>query len=175
MKITLLMATTLDGKIGRNSSHLVDWAGREDRKLFIKLTKDAGVIIMGSNTFDTIGKPLPKRKNIVMTRNKSRIKKTLSNALSGDNDLIFTDKTPEQIIQNLNTQGYASVVLIGGSQINSLFLKAELITEIYVTIVPRFFGTGLSMLSEKTEVNLDLISTQQMPNGHILLKYSVCY
>ncbi|MCD4744086.1 MAG: dihydrofolate reductase family protein [Desulfobacteraceae bacterium] len=175
MKTTLLMATTLDGKIGRNSSHLVDWAGREDRKLFIKLTKDAGVIIMGSNTFDTIGEPLPKRKNIVLTRNKSRIKETLPNALSGDENLIFTDKTPEEIVKDLIAQGFKSVVLIGGSQINSLFLKAKLINKIYVTIVPRFFGTGLSMLSEETDVKLDLIKTQQMPNGHILLIYSVHY
>ena len=175
MKTTLLMATTLDGKIGRDSSHLVDWTGKEDKKLFIRLTKEAGVIIMGSNTFDTIEKPLPKRKNIVMTQNKSRIKDTLSNALSSDEDLIFTDKTPKEILKDLDSQGFKSAVLIGGSQINSLFLKAKLINEIYVTIVPRFFGKGLSMFSEKIDTKLDLVSTQQMAYGHILLKYTICY
>lgn len=175
MKTTLLMATTLDGKIGRDSSHLVDWTGKEDKKLFVKLTNDAGVIIMGSNTFDTLGEPLPKRKNIVMTQNNSRIKDSLSNALSGDEGLIFTNKTSKEILEELDFQGFKSVVLIGGSQINSLFLKAKLINEIYVTIVPRFFGKGLSMFSEKIDTKLDLVSTQQMADGHILLKYTVCY
>ncbi|MCK5543103.1 MAG: dihydrofolate reductase [Desulfobacterales bacterium] len=170
MKTTLLMATTLDGKIGRNSSHLVDWTGKEDKKLFIKLTKASGVIIMGSNTFDTLGKPLPKRKNIVMTQNKSRIKDTLP-----DGNLIFTDKAPKNILKDLNAQGFKSVVLIGGSQINSLFLKEKLINEIYLTIVPRFFGTGLSMFSEEVDTKLALISTKQIANDYILLKYIVCY
>ncbi len=165
MKTTLLMATTLDGKIGRNSSHFVDWTGKEDKKLFIKLTKDAGVIIMGSNTFDTITEPLPHRKNIVMTRNKSR--------KSYDKDLIFTDDTPENILKSLDAQGFKSVILIGGSQINSLFLKAGLINEIYLTIVPLLFGTGLSMFAQEFDTKLDLISTKQMPDGHILLRYKI--
>ncbi len=170
MKTTLLMATTLDGKIGWDSSHLVDWTGDEDKELFVKLTQDAGVIIMGANTFDTFGKPLPLRKNIVMTQKRTRIKD-----ISSDQDLIFTDKTPDEILKELNSQGFNSVVLIGGSQINSLFLKAKLINEIYVTIVPRFFGTGLSMFSEKVDTKLELVSTQQMADGHIVLKYIVCY
>jgi dihydrofolate reductase len=175
MKTTLLMATTLDGKIGKNSSHFVDWTGAADKKLFIKLTKDAGVIIMGSNTFDTIGKPLPKRKNIVMTQNQSRINSTLSDAVPDSEGLIFTDKDPSEILNDLTTQGYNSVVLIGGSIVNSLFLKTKLINEIYVTIVPVFFGTGLSMFNEETDTKLNLIKTQQMPDGHVLLKYTVSY
>jgi len=167
MKTILLMATTADGKIGKHSSHLVDWTGKEDKQLFIKLTKDAGVIIMGSNTYDTLKGPLPNRKNIVMTKNSSRLKY--------EKNLIFTDKPPKILLNELKAQGYEKAVLIGGSQINALFLKNKLINEIYMTIVPRLFGTGLSMFSEETDTQLDLISTHQMPNGHILLKYSVNY
>ncbi len=175
MKTTLLMATTLDGKIGRDPFHLVDWTGKEDKKLFVSLTMAAGVIIMGSNTFDTIGTMLPERKNIVMTRDKSRLTNELLDAPSNNKNLIFTDKSPDEILTSLNTQGFKSVVLIGGSQINSLFIEAKLINEIYITIVPKFFGAGLSMFSTECNVKLDLINTQQMTDGHVLLQYTVCY
>ena len=119
MKTILIMAITLDGKIGRDPTHFVDWTGKEDKKIFVKLTRDAGVIIMGSTTFDTIGRILPGRKNIVITRNKNRV--------SNDKDLLFTDNEPLLILEDLESEGFKTVAMIGGSQINSLFLKAKLI------------------------------------------------
>jgi len=72
MKLILVMAVTADGKIARNSMELIDWTGKADKKYFIDVTRKAGVIIIGSKTFDTIGQVLPGRKNIVMTRNAER-------------------------------------------------------------------------------------------------------
>ena len=167
MKTILIIAISMYGKIGRDTSHLVDWTGKEDKKIFVKLTRDAGVIIMGSTTFDTIGKPLPGRKNIVITRNKNRI--------STDKDLLFTSNKPIQILKDLKAEGFETVAMIGGSQINSLFLKENLIDEIYVTIVPKIFGNGLSMFNEETDITLELISSQEVDKGHILLRYKVEY
>ncbi len=167
MKTILIMAITIDGKIGRDPSHFVDWTGKEDKKFFVKITKNAGVIIMGSTTFDTIGKPLPGRKNIVLTRNKSRI--------SSDKDLEFTDNTPLYILNGLEAQGFETVAMIGGSQINSLFLKEKLIDEIYVTIVPKIFGNGLSMFNEEADIDLEFMGSREVDKGHILIRYKVNY
>ncbi|MDZ7596786.1 MAG: hypothetical protein U5J82_00450 [Desulfobacterales bacterium] len=41
MKVILLMAQTLDGKIGRNSGHFPDWTGKQDKRLFVRITKAA--------------------------------------------------------------------------------------------------------------------------------------
>jgi dihydrofolate reductase len=41
----------------------------EDREYFREVT-DGGVVIVGRKTFESIGKALPKRKNIVLTNNK---------------------------------------------------------------------------------------------------------
>ncbi len=62
MEVILLMAMTLDGKIARTRSELVNWTGKKDKQYFVKVTRNAGVVIMGSKTFDTIGYPLPGRK-----------------------------------------------------------------------------------------------------------------
>ena len=39
MKIILMMAITLDGKIGKTSDHLANWTSREDKKQFVDIMK----------------------------------------------------------------------------------------------------------------------------------------
>ena len=73
MKLILVMALTVDGKIGKDDAHFPDWTGSEDKKMFKAVTRRAGVVIMGSKTYDTIGKPLPGRKNVILTRNPHRL------------------------------------------------------------------------------------------------------
>ncbi len=165
MKVILLMAVTADGLIAKDSMQLVDWTGKADKKYFVKVTKDAGAMIMGSKTFDTIGQVLPGRKNIVMTRDKTRI--------SQNEDLAFTDQSPQQLLNDLESQGFSSVALIGGALINTLFMKQGLIDEIHVTMVPIIFGTGLTLFSEPLNGKLDLIDVQKIEAGHVLLRYRV--
>ena len=165
MKVILLMAVTADGMIARNSMELIDWTGKADKKYFIHITREAGAMIMGSKTFDTIGKVLQGRKNIVLTRDKTRT--------SQSRDLIFTSQTPKEIINELETQGFASVALIGGSVVNTLFMKENLIDEVHVTIVPRLFGKGLSLFNETLDTLLELMDIEKIDHGHVLLKYRV--
>ncbi|CAN2039982.1 dihydrofolate reductase [Candidatus Magnetomoraceae bacterium gMMP-15] len=165
IKLTLLMTLSLDGRIGLHSDHFVDWAGKEDRKLFVEITKKAGVVIMGSKTFDTISKPLLNRKNIVLTQNKSR--------KSRWNNLIFTDKGPKKILHNLEKEGFKEVILIGGRTINSLFARENLIDEIIVTIAPVIFGKGISLFSEDISMKLKLKQIEKIGKNLACLRYTL--
>ncbi|MCK5162812.1 MAG: dihydrofolate reductase [Desulfobacula sp.] len=165
MKVILLMAVTADGMIARDSMQLVDWTGKGDKKYFVHITREAGAMIMGSKTFDTIGKVLSGRKNIVLTRDKTRT--------STDMNLIFTSQTPGGIVKDLQARGLESAALIGGSVVNTLFLKENLIDEIHVTIVPRLFGKGLSLFNESLDIRLELMDIGKIDKGHVLLKYRV--
>lgn len=165
MDVILLMAMTLDGKIARGRTELINWTGKQDKQCFVKVTRQAGVVVMGSRTFDTIGHPLPGRKNIVMTRNKTR--------KSDHSDLVFTDQTPQQILADLKLQGFSQVALIGGSVVNSLFAKENLITWIYVTLVPVVFGQGLSLFHTDLDLSLEYIESREIGRGHLLLIYKV--
>jgi len=66
MKVILLMAMTADGMIARATEDLVNWTGKADKKYFVNVTKETGVMIMESKTFDTIGRVLPDRKRVVL-------------------------------------------------------------------------------------------------------------
>jgi dihydrofolate reductase len=165
MKVTLLMALTLDGKIGKGPNHYPDWTGKEDKKLFVEISKRAGVVIMGSKTFDTFGKPLPDRKNIVLTRKKNRI--------SEWENLIYTDKKPPDILQDLEKEGFSNAVLAGGATVNSLFAKENLIDEIIVTISPKIFGYGISLFSDQTSMELELKEVERVGTDLVCLTYKV--
>jgi dihydrofolate reductase len=165
MKVILLMAVTADGMIARDSMQLVDWTGKADKQYFVHVTRQAGVMIMGSKTFDTIGKVLPGRKTIVMTKNKTRT--------SRNTDLIFTDQTPGQIVKDLGAQGFTSAALVGGSIVNTLFLKENLVDEIHLTMVPRFFGKGMPLFNEILDTRLELLDVKKIDEGHVLLTYRV--
>ncbi len=165
MDVILLMATTVDGKIARNDSQFVDWSGSADKAYFVKVTRQAGVVVMGSKTYDTIGKPLPGRLNVVMTRDKGR--------KSDDDNLVFTDQGPEEILKELEEGGFSTVVLIGGAIVNSLFADRGLITHLHLTIVPRVFGKGLPLFHNELDMELGLLEDRELELGHRLLIYKV--
>ena len=161
----LVIALTVDGKIGLNSGHFPDWTESADKKLFMRVSKNAGVIIMGSKTFDTLGAPLSGRKHVVVTRNSHR--------RSEGDQVVFTSKKPAEILADLERQGYREAVLGGGSSINYLFAREALIDEILVTFSPKIFGTGLSLFSDRIEMDLALLETGTLGEHTVFARYRV--
>ena len=68
MKIAIVVAMTEDRVIGRDGD--LPWRIRDDLKWFKKVTMGKPVI-MGRKTFDSIGKALPGRLNIVVSRSSA--------------------------------------------------------------------------------------------------------
>ncbi|MFI8577398.1 dihydrofolate reductase [Rossellomorea aquimaris] len=66
--ISFIWAMDQNRLIGKDNG--LPWRLPEDLKFFKKTTDGHG-IVMGRKTFDSIGKPLPKRDNVVLTRNTS--------------------------------------------------------------------------------------------------------
>ncbi len=68
LKVSLIVAVSENGVIGRDGG--LPWRLSSDLKTFRRLTMDKP-IIMGRKTFQSIGKPLDGRDNIVVTRDPS--------------------------------------------------------------------------------------------------------
>ncbi|HEX7642719.1 MAG TPA: dihydrofolate reductase [Burkholderiaceae bacterium] len=64
--LTIIVATDAQGGIGINNT--LPWRLPEDLAFF-KKTTSGHPVIMGRKTFESIGRPLPNRRNIVVTRN----------------------------------------------------------------------------------------------------------
>ena len=67
-RITLIAAQGLNREIGQDNKLL--WNIPEDMKRFKEMTQ-GGTVIMGRKTHESIGRALPNRTNIVMTRDQN--------------------------------------------------------------------------------------------------------
>src|SRR5699024_102812 len=68
MTLSILVAHDQQRVIGVNNQ--LPWHLPNDLK-HVKKLSTGNTLVMGRATFDSIGKPLPNRKNVVLTRNKS--------------------------------------------------------------------------------------------------------
>ena len=64
--ITIIAAIGLNSELGKDNDLI--WHLPADLKRFKKVTT-GHAIIMGRKTFESIGKPLPNRRSIIITRN----------------------------------------------------------------------------------------------------------
>jgi len=169
MKITLIMVSSLDGVIAKDSNHnAFEWTSPEDKKHFQSLSKEIGVVVMGGNTFKASGrKNYPGRIAYVLTRNPE-------NYEMGE-DVYALAGTPQSIASELRGKGHEQVALIGGAQVNRDFLLAGLVDEIYLTIEPIIFGKGLHLFDEEDlNIKLELLESKNLnDSGTILLHYKV--
>jgi dihydrofolate reductase len=164
MKIIMMMAMTMDGKIAKTSDHFPDWTSKEDKKYFAKISKDVGVVMMGEKTFKTFPSPLPNRLNVVFTLEQNSPETKGVRWVTGE---------PEKVIKELENEGYKSAILGGGANLNGLFLKKRLIDEIIVTVEPKIFGDGLSLFSGDFNVSLQFLEMEKINDNSIVLKYKV--
>ncbi|RZS96903.1 dihydrofolate reductase [Cecembia calidifontis] len=68
MKISIIVAKAKNDVIGKDNQLV--WKLSTDLKLFKKLTTGHH-IIMGRKTYESVGRPLPNRTSVVITRNKN--------------------------------------------------------------------------------------------------------
>lgn len=164
MKVFIIAALTADGFIGRDGGHTADWTGGEDKKVFVRLTKEAGTIVMGSRTFATIGRALPGRRNIVYTSHPDQIT---------TEGIETTNEHPKELIARLEKEGANAVAICGGATIYDLFMREGLVDELYFTYVPIIFGKGVNIFSSKMNHKLKLEEQTTLADGSVLAHYIV--
>lgn len=171
IKTFIIVATTVDGFIGQNNDDpSTVWTSPADKKFFIERTKQAGAMVMGQTTYETIGKPLPGRLNIIYSFAADKLNASKDSKLE---NLRFTNLPPQQLLQELEQEGHQELAICGGTSIYTMFLKAGLVDTIYLTVEPKLFGQGVKLFGEKLNIDLGLIGTKKLDNNVVLLTYSV--
>lgn len=162
MQVSIVATVSADGFIARGHNELADWSSKADKKLFVELTKRSGVMIMGSTTYKTIGRALPGRRNIVYSR-----------GIIDQEGIETTSEAPAELLKRLEREDCQEVSICGGATIYDMFLRAGLVTDIYLTISPLLFGTGISFLTDTLDVQLVLKDSQLLDANSMLLHYEV--
>ena len=158
----IIAATSKDGFIARNAKdNPFNWTSKEDKKFFINLTKDAGVVIVGSKTFQTFPKPLRDRLNVVYSR---------SWKFEGEN-VETTSDDPRATIEKLERRGYKKAAIIGGAEIYKMFFESGMVDKIYLTVEPIEFGTGIPFFKGNIEDRFKLVKEETVGNGTLFKEY----
>jgi dihydrofolate reductase len=171
MKITIVMLTSLNGVITSGPDDDLSWGGSLDKKNFSAHTKATGTVVMGSKTFEAIGHSLPGRRNIVLTSRTSE----LASKYTALKDIEFSSLSPVQLVSKLEAEGLSHIALIGGSQLNTSFLEAGLVTNLRLTIAPAIIpgSTGVFAQSLSRNYLLELTNQEQLADGAIVLEYTL--
>ena len=164
MKTVIIVATTADGVIGKHSDHFANWTGKADKRVFVHVTKELGVVVFGLNTYNTFKRGLPGRRTIVYTSNPEEIQEA---------GIETTAEAPAELVARLEREGAAGLAVCGGSSIYTQFMEAGVVDELYITVVSRVFGTGVRLFNADMDHHLRLLSAEQLDDQAVLLHYAV--
>ena len=114
-KVSLIVAHSKNFVIGKDNKLL--WHLSDDLKNFKRLSLNK-VVLMGRKTFESIGRPLPKRVNLVFSRDKN---------------LKIEGATVVNSLEEVFSIVEGELVVIGGGEIYQLFLPFA--TDLHVTEV----------------------------------------
>ena len=127
-RISVIAAIGKNRELGRENKLL--WHIPDDLERFKRLTAGHPVI-MGRKTFDSIlgylGKPLPNRTNIVVTRNPSKWR-----GLTSPLDIVVVTSV-EDALEKARTETTKEIFIIGGAQIYEAALPHT--NKLYLTII----------------------------------------
>lgn len=117
---SIIVAIGKNNEIGKNNKLL--WHIPEDLKKFKEITLGK-TVVMGKNTFKSIGKILPNRNNIVLSKNLQNI--------NNKKNLEICDDFSKIIKKYKNS--VEEVFIIGGAQIYKKALELGIIEKLYIS------------------------------------------
>jgi dihydrofolate reductase len=115
--ISIIVACNLKGVIGRNNQ--LPWHISEDLKRFKSLTSNHP-IIMGRKTFESIGRPLISRTNIVISRSAARRREGFAanhQTMSDGTSVLWADDLKHALEIAHEAIGSDEIFIIGGGEI----------------------------------------------------------
>lgn len=170
MKVILQNAVTLNGFIA-GKRHATGWISAQDWRSFLRLVNNAGVMIVGRTTHDLMRKSGEYKKfskilTVVLTKNPKLARE--------QNRLIVTTQAPKQIIANLRKRGFKKAVVAGGGKLNTAFMRAGVVNELFVDVHPILIGQGTPICAPAAFTRkLKLLSCRKISKEVLQLHYRV--
>lgn len=151
MKITGIVAVGKNLEIGRDGK--LPWHYPADLSFF-KRTTTGHVIVMGFNTWLSIGKPLPNRKNVVLSRSRSV-----------DDEGVICLKEVEDVIPRFS-ETESEIFVIGGAQVYKSF--GSRIDEWLVTRIPEEIEDADAFMEKDFLEGYEKISEERLDESLIV-------
>lgn len=168
MKITLYMAMSLNGYIAEENGS-EDFLSDTNWEKFCNLAQKHRNFIVGRKTYDAV-------KNWNEGFSFDDLKDIQKIVISQDENYILDDgyilaTSPREAITIL--QDFESVLVIGGSAINTAFIKENLLDEVILNVEPTLIGKGIPLFAKDDFTKkLEYISSE-ISSDIVTLHYKV--
>jgi len=167
MNISVYLASSINGMIS-NRANVPDWLSEEYGQGFLAICQQSKAVVMGRTTYEILipdHLPLKDEGTLVVLTHQTAGKPSQSN-------VIFADKTPQEIVRILEARGHDEAVIIGGTQTVSEFFRSGLVDELYLVVEPVLFGAGLPLLRDvDTEYKMTLLGVLKLNTQTVQLHY----
>lgn len=154
--LAMIACISSDGGLGQDNDLL--WRFPEDQKFFRETTMGS-TIVMGGKTYVSIGRALPGRENIVLSRQE----------ISDDGVKVFHDQTSlDEYLETLSGKKF----VIGGASLYGMYLsEAE---EIYLTEVDATKPANVFFPKfNRTQYNAEILQSGQTDGiSYCIVKYT---
>lgn len=161
------MTITANGYIATEDDK-VNWISKESWKSYLNTIRKMDAVIIGRRTYNLMPrKEFQKNCLYIVLTHKKLVKGKMAN-------MIFTSKSPKEIISFLKKQGFKKVCVAGGGKTNASFMKAGLIDEIYLDVEPIILGRGIQLFSSNNFKNkLRLLGIKKLNKNTLQLHFKV--
>lgn len=159
-------AVSIDGYIAPIGHPGSSWTSAEDKQFLHEILDSADVIIVGHTTYEIARGPLSKRNCIVLT---SKVDSTEQKGKF----CLYLNPERADLGETVKHLGYKRVIILGGAQTYTYCLEQGLLDEIYLTIEPIIFGSGLPLFEsgKKFVKHFGLSRVKTLNSDTILLHY----
>jgi dihydrofolate reductase len=168
MNVIVYLASSVNGMIS-NQRNVPDWLSPEYGEGFMSITHRTKAVIMGKKTYQILAPdhlPLKDEGSLIVLAHDRNP--------PAQSNVIFTDKSPQEIISLLKSRGHTEAVIIGGTATVSEFFKSGLVNELYLVVEPVLFDSGLPLLkSVNIDFKLNLAGVKQLNENTVELHYKV--
>ncbi|MCP4399067.1 MAG: hypothetical protein GY801_17420 [bacterium] len=168
-----IVVSSLDGCITRHDEEGSAFASETDQQFFHKALRTFDCCVFGSKTFlaakaGILRNLSEERLRIVQTRCPEKYAQYQRPGM-----LEFSELSPDDIVTELMQRGKTRCAVLGGSEMYTQFLARQLLDELWVTLEPRIFGEGKTLVTKKCDVTLKLKEFCSLDRNTLLLKYSL--
>lgn len=169
-KVIVYIAASLDGFIAGPDGDLsflsqVEKEGEDYG--YADFIKTVDTVILGKNTYDKVASmgyafPHADREAYIITRT----------ARPADGTTSFYTGDVAELVRNLNVKEGKSIFIDGGAYVVNQLLQAQLIDEIFLSVIPVVLGSGIALFEQEIPTqHLLLQSAQNFDTGLVQLHY----
>jgi dihydrofolate reductase len=165
------MAITPNGMIAKEDNDC-SWVTETVWEGYSGMIKKAGNMIIGRRTYEVMLKNdefnisnLNEIKTVVLSKNLIKVHNP---------KFVSVTESPQEALNILKKQGFKTIMVCGGGELNASFMKENLIDEIYLDIESIIFGRGIRLFAEANfETKLELIGIKKLSKNEVQLHYKV--